>query len=66
MGQNCNNRQQNKQRCTCTYKGCPRHGACCDCLQYHLAMKQLPACCFTPEAEATYDRSFENFIETWK
>jgi hypothetical protein len=24
-------------------------------------MRELPACCFTAEAERTYDRSFEHF-----
>jgi hypothetical protein len=62
----CPNKVQNARKCACTYAGCPRHGACCECLQYHLASKQLPACCFTPEAEATYDRSFKMFIQTWK
>jgi hypothetical protein len=36
---------------------------CCECLKYHLAMKQLPGCCFPPHAEKTYDRSFRKFIE---
>ena len=66
MPQGCPNKQQNTKNCNCTYSGCPRHGVCCECLQYHLRCKQLPACCFTPEAEATYDRSFRKFIETWK
>jgi hypothetical protein len=61
----CPNQQKNNARCACTYAGCPRHGLCCECLQYHLAKKQLPACCFTKEAEASYDRSFKKFIETW-
>jgi hypothetical protein len=25
--------------------------------------RELPGCCFTPEAEKTYDRSFEKFAE---
>ena len=53
----------NAQRCTCTYAGCPRHGHCCDCLHYHLSERQLPACCFPPEVERTYDRSFERFAQ---
>jgi len=32
-------------------------------LHYHLKMKQLPACAFPKEAEATYDRSFEHFAK---
>ncbi|MCD4825086.1 MAG: DUF6485 family protein [Phycisphaerae bacterium] len=54
----------NKDFCNCTYS-CGKKGMCCDCLQYHLGMKQLPACCFPPEAEATYDRSFRKFAEAW-
>lgn len=56
----------NTNPCPCTYGGCPRHAKCCECIQYHLAMKQLPACCFPPEAEKTYDRSFRKFIQTWQ
>jgi hypothetical protein len=56
----------NKRKCACTYGGCPRSGNCCECLKYHLSQKQLPACCFTPDAEKTYDRSFRKFIETWQ
>jgi len=44
---------------------CGRRGVCCDCIQYHLASKQLPGCCFPPEAEASYDRSFANFAKAW-
>jgi hypothetical protein len=51
----------NKQKCKCTYPGCPRKGICCECLRYHLANDELPGCCFSPEYEKTYDRSFENF-----
>jgi hypothetical protein len=36
-------------------------GLCCECLTYHLKSRQLPGCCFPPEAEATFDRSFEHF-----
>lgn len=36
---------------------------CCDCIRYHLNMRQLPACAFTNAAEATYDRSFEYFAQ---
>lgn len=55
--------QRNTQRCNCSYPGCPRHGLCCECLHYHLAMRQLPACCFPNEVERTYDRSFARFAE---
>jgi len=35
---------------------------CCECLKYHLANEELPACCFPPEVERTYDRSFRRFV----
>ncbi|MFH1667714.1 MAG: DUF6485 family protein [Candidatus Komeilibacteria bacterium] len=54
---------KNCESCSCTYQGCPRHGKCCDCLRYHLANKELPACCFSKETEVSYDRSFARFIK---
>lgn len=54
---------QNSADCPCTYEGCERKGVCCECLRYHLNRKELPACCFSPEAEATYDRSIANFMK---
>ena len=65
MSAQCPQENVNSNRCNCTYPGCPRHGNCCECLHYHLQMKQLPACCFPDEVEATYDRSFRNFIAVW-
>ena len=58
-------KDRNAKDCACTYLSCDRRGVCCDCLQYHLAKKQLPGCCFPPEAEKTYDRSFANFAKAW-
>jgi hypothetical protein len=52
---------QNSGGCTCSYQPCPRRGVCCECLTYHLRSRQLPGCCFPPDAERTYDRSFEQF-----
>lgn len=57
---------KNLERCNCSYGGCGKKGLCCECLNYHLAMKQLPACCFPNEVEKTYDRSFEAFARAWK
>lgn len=54
-------KERNLNLCNCTYESCGRTGTCCDCLQYHLRMRQLPACCFDRDAERTYDRSFEHF-----
>jgi len=56
-------KNSNKVDCPCTYPGCPRKGLCCECLKHHLENNELPACCFSKEAEKTYDRSFEKFIE---
>jgi len=56
-------KEENLKKCPCTYPGCERKGVCCDCLRYHLARKELPACCFSKEAEKTYDRSFKKFIK---
>ncbi|NWG13559.1 MAG: cytosolic protein [Acidobacteria bacterium] len=52
---------RNRQVCNCTWEPCSRRGNCCDCLQYHLESRELPACCFPAEAERKYDRSFEHF-----
>jgi len=52
---------ENLKSCACTYEPCSRKGLCCECLQYHLRNRQLPGCCFPPEAERTYDRSFAHF-----
>ena len=54
-------KSSNARFCNCTYPGCEKHGVCCECLQYHLGMRQLPACCFPKDVERTYDRSFERF-----
>ena len=43
-------KEKNKEICSCTYTSCGKRGVCCDCIQYHLASKQLPGCCFPPEA----------------
>lgn len=61
----CEKRKNNLGFCNCTYKGCARMGNCCECLQYHLKMRELPACCFPDDVEKTWDRSFKRFIETY-
>jgi hypothetical protein len=55
------NKEKNLSHCNCSYEPCPKKGACCECIRYHLKSRQLPGCCFTTEAERTYDRSFEHF-----
>jgi len=59
----CQNRDDNLAQCPCTWPDCPRKGICCECLRYHLAQGELPACCFPPEVERTYDRSFRRFAQ---
>jgi len=54
-------KEQNLDHCNCTYKPCSRKGICCECISYHLKMRELPACAFPNKAEASYDRSFEQF-----
>jgi len=61
----CGNLQANLDRCACTYTACATRGKCCECLQSHLSKQELPGCCFPPEAERTYDRSFRKFIDVW-
>ena len=49
----------NSRPCPCTYD-CPRHGRCCACVAHHRDHDEgVPGCFFSPEAEATYDRSIE-------
>ena len=56
-------KDRNLTHCNCSYTPCSRKGICCECIQYHLRMRELPACAFPANAEATYDRSFEFFAE---
>lgn len=58
--------EKNKERCPCTYEPCSRKGICCECIQYHWEMGELPACLFPPEVEKTYDRSVKRFIECYE
>lgn len=62
MTRHCESKERNLAHCNCTYEACPRKGLCCECLSYHLRMRELPACCFSDDVERTYDRSFERFI----
>jgi hypothetical protein len=54
-------KEENLEKCNCTYEPCSRKGTCCECIAYHLRSKELSACCFPKDAEATFDRSFEHF-----
>jgi hypothetical protein len=57
------NQKKNREKCNCSYEPCAKKGICCQCISYHLKSRQLPACCFSKGAEATYDRSFEHFAK---
>ena len=58
-------KNQNKDLCNCSYP-CSRKGMCCDCINYHRSMGQLPACYFPDDVEAGYDRSIENFLQIYQ
>jgi len=52
-----------KNRCTCTYPGCDKHGSCCKCVAYHNDRAEIPGCFFSPAGEKSYDRSFANLVK---
>lgn len=62
----CESRKENMAKCNCSYAGCDKHGKCCECLSYHLGMKELPACAFPDDVERSYDRSFRRFAKLCK
>jgi len=57
--------QKNKLVCNCSYP-CNRKGLCCECIRYHKSRDELPACFFPDTVERTYDRSKENYIQTYQ
>ncbi len=57
------NQEKNLAICNCTYEPCSRKGICCECISYHLRMRELPACCFPDDVEITFNRSFELFAQ---
>jgi phage gp36-like protein len=57
------NKPKNLKKCNCSYEPCQRKGTCCECIQYHLRMQELPACCFPDDIEQTFDRSFSTFAQ---
>lgn len=61
---NCQ-KEKNLRQCNCSYP-CSKKGICCECIAYHRRSRQLPACYFPHEAEASYDRSFEFFVQLVK
>ncbi|HCZ06271.1 MAG TPA: hypothetical protein DHV12_03910 [Thermotogae bacterium] len=60
---NCVNQERNLERCNCSYPSCPRKGICCECIAYHRSHGELPACYFTKDQEATWNRSISYFIQ---
>ncbi len=58
-------KEANKKFCNCTYP-CSSKGKCCECIQSHRRMGELPACYFPADVEKTYDRSIENFISLYQ
>lgn len=59
-------KEKNMKDCNCSYEPCSRKGVCCECLRYHRSHGAIPACYFPAGAEATYDRSIENFIRVYQ
>jgi hypothetical protein len=57
------NKENNLSQCNCSYEPCSRKGMCCECVAYHRRSGELPACYFDNQAERTYNRSIEYFIE---
>ena len=58
--------ERNRKQCNCSYEPCSRKGVCCECLEYHWSMNELPACLFPASVERTYDRSLRRFISLHK
>ncbi|MBD3388763.1 MAG: hypothetical protein GF416_06815 [Candidatus Altiarchaeales archaeon] len=56
-------REENAANCNCSYP-CDKKGLCCECVSYHRARNELPACYFLDDVERTYDRSLRKFMET--
>ena len=57
----CKNYEKNLARCNCTYEPCSRKGVCCECIQYHMCLGELPACFFPDDVERTFNRSIQKF-----
>ena len=55
------NETKNLKGCNCSYEPCSRKGNCCECLRYHRAQGELPACFFPNDLERGYDRSYGCF-----
>ena len=62
MATACQNKEKNLAGCNCTYD-CGKKGICCECVTYHRSMGQIPACFFTDEGEALWDRSVQTLCK---
>jgi len=60
----CPNREKNLAKCNCSYRGCEKKGVCCECVRYHRAMGEIPACFFDNSTEKKYDRSIAAFMRS--
>lgn len=60
------NKEKNLKNCNCSYNPCSRKGLCCECITYHRRSRELPACFFPNDAERTYNRSYEYFVQLVK
>ncbi|MFA5480104.1 MAG: DUF6485 family protein [Candidatus Muiribacteriota bacterium] len=63
MSSKCENQTKNMNTCNCSYSPCSRKGICCECIAFHRQNDELPACYFTKEQEATYNRSISYFVK---
>lgn len=63
MKSKCPNLKANMEFCSCSYTACDKTGLCCQCVQYHRKMNQIPGCFFSSKGEKSYDRSFSKFCE---
>jgi hypothetical protein len=66
MKKKCPNLKENIGHCNCSYTSCDKTGICCECVHYHRRNNEIPACFFPDSVEKGWDRSFRNFINTWK
>jgi len=57
----CPNQEKNLKQCNCTYP-CQRKGICCECIAYHRALGEFPACFFSDKGERSWDRSLEALV----
>jgi len=58
--------ERNMGFCNCSYEPCSKKGMCCECIQYHKRLGELPACLFPDDIEKGFDRSVANFVKVWQ